>query len=123
MRIPVKSRVGEHHVQVMVVRNAPALDGLPGAFKGGFDPFGNESELALCLERQGASVKLVALPDLGCSGHGKHVFKRLEAILLGELSVAAQGVDGRTQCHKKAGLADAFARVAAFKIAPFVFEL
>src|SRR6185295_16707492 len=82
----------------------------------------DKSELALRLERQGLSVKLVPLPDLWRTRHGNHEIDRLFPVSLGFIQIASQCMDASTQCGAETGRADALARVTPFKIAPFLFQ-
>jgi hypothetical protein len=81
-----------------------------------------EGELALCLQGQRVSVKLVALPALRQAGHRYHIVIGLDTILIGLFQVSTQRVDARAQRDKKSGFPDSFARITPFEIAPFLLR-
>ena len=56
----------------MVMRHRSKIDRLAGRAQRMFQILFDKGELALRLERQGLSVKLIPLPDLWRSGHGNH---------------------------------------------------
>ena len=56
----------------MVMRHRSKVDGLTRRSQRMFQILFDKGELALRLERQGLSVKLIPLPDLWQSGHGNH---------------------------------------------------
>ena len=102
----------------MVVRHRAAFDRLPGESQRFFQVLFHESELAPCLERQRPSVKLIALPLVGLTGHTDHIVVRFLRVRLGSLRVATQRVDTRAERDKESGLAHALTGIAPLQVAP-----
>ena len=105
----LRGGVHEHHIHVMIVRHRAALDRLPRQRERALDIFPHEGELALRLERQRPSVKLIALPVLGLTRHADHIIVRFLRVLFGLLCFATQRMDTRAQRDKESGLAHALA--------------
>ena len=86
-------RISKGHENFVVMRHRAKIDRLAGRPNGIFQILFDEGELALCLQRQGLSVELIPLPDLGRAGHGNHIIDRLFPVGFGCLEIAAQGID------------------------------
>lgn len=107
----------------MVMRHCAPVDRLAGRAQRCLHILPDEGELALCLQRQRLSIKLISLPFFRLAGHGDHVVVRFFPVGLGLLPVATQRVDARAQRDGKSGRSDALACVAPFEPAPFLLQL
>ena len=105
------------------MRHCPTLDWLSGESQRWLQPVFYLGELALCLERQGVSIELVALPFFRLAGHGDHIIYRFRAVALGRIRVATQRVDTGAQRREKSGFTDAFTRVLQLQISPLLFNM
>lgn len=106
----------------MLMRHCPTLDWLSGESQRWLQPVFYLGELALCLERQGVSIELVALPFLRLARHRNHVCKGFCAVVFCLFCIATQRVDTGAERHEKSGFPDAFACVAHVEIAPAFFN-
>jgi hypothetical protein len=102
----------------MVVCHRSPKDGLASRFKCRCQALSDESELALSLQGQGPSIKLIALPFFWLARHRDQIIVGLLSIDFGSFQVATQRVDTRAQRDIKSGWAGTLARVAPFEIAP-----
>ena len=120
--ILLRGGIGERHVHIMVVCHRAALP-RAGQQKAILQPFPDEGELALCLERHRASIELIALPLFRLTRHSHHIIVGFSCIVCCTVLVAVEHIDIRGQSNKITCFPNAVARILLFKCTPLRFRL